>query len=83
MNDATAAARQRSASSNGAALVALAVGLAACGGDDDDVNGNGLGPEVADIDLSGDSFTVGSATTGEMSSVDSLRLRLTSSTFGV
>jgi osmoprotectant transport system substrate-binding protein len=43
-----------------AALFALTVGLAACGGDDDDGNGNGLGPEVADVDLSGDSFTVGS-----------------------
>jgi osmoprotectant transport system substrate-binding protein len=43
-----------------AALVALALGLAACGGDDDDANGNGLGSEAADVDLSGDSFTVGS-----------------------
>lgn len=43
-----------------AALLALALGVTACGGDDDDENGNGLGGEVEDVDLSGQSFTVGS-----------------------
>jgi osmoprotectant transport system substrate-binding protein len=42
-----------------AALLALALGVAACGTDDDDGD-NGLGPEAADVDLTGQSFTVGS-----------------------
>jgi len=44
-----------------AAVTALCLGLAACGGDDDGGDGGGgLGPEVSDVDLAGDSFTVGS-----------------------
>ena len=42
------------------ATVALALGTAACGGDDDGGGGGGLGPEAADVDLAGDSYTVGS-----------------------
>lgn len=47
-----------------AAALLLAFGLAACGGDDDGGDGgdggDGLGDEVADVDLSGQSYTVGS-----------------------